>query len=270
MTGSFHGRTLATLAATGQTKYRNGFEPTVEGFSHVPYGDFNWLEQALTPQTAAVLVEPIQGEGGVRVPPQDYLPRIRELCDRTGCLLMLDEVQTGTGRTGTFLAHEHFDATPHVVTLAKGLAGGVPIGALLATDDVASAFVPGNHASTFGGNPLACAAALTVVKEVLSDGFLKGVVEKGQYFRTKLQELESKYDAIHEVRGLGLMQAIDLAYPCGNVVEAMREKGVLVNCTADTVLRFLPPLIVAKEEIDEVIKVLDIVLKEVTAGQEGG
>jgi acetylornithine/N-succinyldiaminopimelate aminotransferase len=270
MNGSFHGRTLATLAATGQTKYRNGFEPTVEGFSHVPYGDIDRLELALTPQIAAVLVEPIQGEGGVRVPPQDYLSQIRELCDRTGCLFMLDEVQTGTGRTGTFLAHEHFNIKPDVVTLAKGLAGGVPIGALLATDNVASAFVPGNHASTFGGNPLACAAALTVVKEVLSDGFLEGVLEKGHYFRTKLLDLASKYDAIEEVRGLGLMQAIDLEYPCGNLVEVMRNNGVLVNCTADTVLRFLPPLIVTKEEIDEAVQALDIVLDEAKAGQGGG
>jgi predicted acetylornithine/succinylornithine family transaminase len=262
MENSFHGRTLATLAATGQMKYRKGFEPEVDGFRHVPFGDLNALEQALAPDVCAVLVEPIQGEGGVRIPPRDYLRKVRELCDERGCLLMLDEVQTGTGRTGTFLAHEHFDFAPDVATLAKGLAGGVPIGALLATDKVAQAFVPGTHASTFGGNPLASSAAIFVVEEVLSEGFLKSVSDKGAYLGTKLHQLAARYSLIKEVRGIGLMQAIELALPCADMVAAMRERSVLVNCTADTVLRFLPPLIVTEAEIDEMIKALEAVLAE--------
>jgi len=262
MENSFHGRTLATLAATGQMKYHKGFEPEVEGFRHVPFGDLNALDQALTPNVCAVLVEPIQGEGGVRIPARDYLRKVRELCDARGCLLMLDEVQTGTGRTGTFLAHEHFGFAPDVATLAKGLAGGVPIGALLATDKVAQAFVPGTHASTFGGNPLASAAAVFVVEAVLSDGFLKSVSDKGAYLGAKLQQLSARFPLIKEVRGIGLMQAIELAVPCADMVAAMREGGVLVNCTADTVLRFLPPLIVSKAEIDQMIQALAAVLAE--------
>ena len=270
MEGSFHGRTLATLAATGQAKYRQGFEPTVQGFSHVPFGDIDKLESSITPYTAAILVEPIQGEGGVRVPPSDYLSRVRELCDRTGCLLMLDEVQTGIGRTGSFLAHEQYGITPDVVTLAKGLAGGAPMGAMLATDAVATTFSPGHHATTFGGNPLASAAAVTVVKEVTSDGFMRSVTEKGEYFASRLGDLAAKYDDIVDVRGLGLMQGIELARPCGSIVEVMRDKGVLVNCAADTVLRFLPPLVVTKEEIDTVIGVLDAALAETVTSGEGG
>ena len=262
MENSFHGRTLATLAATGQMKYRKGFEPEVDGFRHVPFGDLDALEKAITPDVCAVLVEPIQGEGGVRIPPRDYLRKVRALCDDRGCLLMLDEVQTGTGRTGTFLAHEHFDFAPDVATLAKGLAGGVPIGALLATDKVAQAFVPGTHASTFGGNPLASAAAVFVVEAVLSDGFLKRVSDKGAYLGTKLQQLAARYSLVKEVRGIGLMQAIELAVQCTDMVAAMRERGVLVNCTADTVLRFLPPLIVTEAEIDEMIVALEAVLAE--------
>ncbi|MEW6533434.1 MAG: acetylornithine transaminase [Thermodesulfobacteriota bacterium] len=262
MENSFHGRTLATLAATGQMKYRKGFEPEVDGFRHVPFGDLDALEKAVTPDVCAVLVEPIQGEGGVRVPPRDYLRKVRALCDAQGCLLMLDEVQTGTGRTGTFLAHEHFGFSPDVATLAKGLAGGVPIGALLATDRVAQAFVPGTHASTFGGNPLASSAAVFVVEEVLSDGFLKSVSDKGAYLGTKLRQLAARYSLVKEVRGIGLMQAIELAVPCTDMVAAMRERGVLVNCTADTVLRFLPPLIVTEAEIDEMIVALEAVLAE--------
>lgn len=260
MENSFHGRTLATLAATGQMKYRQGFEPEVQGFRHVAFGDLVALEKALTADVCAVLVEPIQGEGGVRIPPQDYLSNVRELCDARGCLLMLDEVQTGTGRTGTFLAHERFDFVPDVVTLAKGLAGGVPIGALLATDRVAQAFVPGSHASTFGGNPLAASAAIVVVEEALSDGFLKNVSDKGAFLGAKLAQLASRYPLIKEVRGMGLMQAIELAVPCADMVAAMRERGVLVNCTAETVLRFMPPLIVTEAEINEMIGALDAVL----------
>lgn len=260
MEASFHGRTLATLAATGQTKYRNGFEPHVAGFSHVPFGDFAALERAILPQTAAILVEPIQGEGGVRMPPPDFIPKVRELCDKTGCLLMLDEVQTGMGRTGKLFAYEHFGIKPDVMTLAKGIAGGVPMGALLATDEVARSFVPGTHASTFGGNPLASAAGLAVVTEILSTGFLDRVEEAGKHLRSRLEELAARHDIIREARGLGLMQAVDLKSPGADLATAMREEGVLVNCTADTVLRFLPPLVVSTEEVDHMVTVLDSVL----------
>ncbi|MBI5571912.1 MAG: acetylornithine transaminase [Desulfomonile tiedjei] len=262
MDNSFHGRTLATLAATGQTKYRKGFEPDVQGFSHVPFGEFETLERAVSSTTAAVLVEPIQGEGGVRVPPSDFLPNISKLCDDTGCLLILDEVQTGMGRTGKFFAHEHFGMTPDIMTVAKGMAGGVAIGALLATDRVAQAFVPGNHASTFGGNPLACAAGLAVTDEVLSDGFLKHVEARGRHLESRLQSLAQRHDMIREVRGIGLIQAIDLDRPGAAFASTMRDKGVLINCTAETVLRFLPPLIVTDAEIDEMIAVLDSVLMD--------
>jgi acetylornithine/N-succinyldiaminopimelate aminotransferase len=260
MEGSFHGRTLATLAATGQTKFRKGFEPTVEGFVHVPFGDIKALEAAISAQTAAILAEPIQGEGGVNMPPEGYLREVRELCDGAGCLLMLDEVQTGMGRTGKLFAYENFGIEPDVMTLAKGIAGGVPMGALLATDSVAQAFVPGSHASTFGGNPLAASAGQFVAQEILSEGFLTRVAESGNYLKSRLDELAAKHEIIREVRGLGLIRAIDLKKPGADLANAMREEGILVNCTAETVLRFLPPLIVSKEEIDRLVAALDKVL----------
>ena len=264
MENSFHGRTLATLAATGQSKYRNGFEPHISGFSHVPFGDIEALKEAVTGETAAVLLEPIQGEGGVCMPPEGFLRKARDLCDATGCLLILDEVQTGMGRTGTFCAHENFGIKPHVMTLAKGLAGGVPMGALLAVNQVASAFGPGTHASTFGGNPLACAAGLAVFKEIMSDGFLARVKAMGTHLRLALEELAAKHRMVREVRGLGLMQAIDLKEPGAELVVALREAGVLMNCTAETVLRFLPPLIITRDEIEEMMGILDSVLSKWT------
>jgi acetylornithine/N-succinyldiaminopimelate aminotransferase len=262
MEGSFHGRTLATLAATGQTKYRKGFEPEVTGFSHAPFGDLKALEAAITPDTAAVLVEPIQGEGGVRMAPADYFKGLRELCSRTGALLMLDEVQTGMGRTGKLFAYENFGIEPDVMTLAKGIAGGVPMGALLATDEVAKSFVPGTHASTFGGNPLCSAAALAVMEEILSPGFLDSVSSIGAYFRSSLESLAKKHSIIREVRGMGLMLAADLNKPGADIANSLRETGALVNCTADTVLRFLPPLIVGKDEIDKLVELLDSALSK--------
>ena len=266
MEGSFHGRTLATLAATGQTKYRQGFEPEVQGFSHVPFGDIKALETAVSTHTAAILIEPIQGEGGVRVPPPDFLRNVRSLCDSRGCLLILDEVQTGIGRTGKLFAYEYSKITPDIVTLAKGIAGGVPMGAILATDRVAGSFSPGTHAATFGGNPLASAAALAVLKIVLSDGFLSDVARKGAHLRKRLEKLAERHSLIRDVRGIGLMQAIDLAMPGANLSRDLREEGVLVNCTADTVLRFLPPLVVSNEEIDEMTERLDYVLSKVAGG----
>jgi predicted acetylornithine/succinylornithine family transaminase len=266
MGNSFHGRTLATLAATGQTKYRDGFEPHMPGFSHVEFGDTEALAKAMTPQTAAVLVEPIQGEGGVRVPPSNYLQNVRRLCNENGSLLMLDEVQTGMGRTGKLFAYEHSDIEPDVMTLAKGIAGGVPMGVLLATDTAAAALVPGTHASTFGGNPLAAAAGVAVVEEIVSDGFLANVEAKGAHLRARLEALAQRHDVIRETRGVGLMQAVDLKVPGADLVTAMRQKGVLVNCTSETVIRFLPPLIVTDDEIDQVADTLDCVLSTVEVG----
>ncbi len=266
MDGSFHGRTLATLAATGQPNYRKGFEPHVQGFSHVPFGDLRAVEAAITPSTAAIMVEPIQGEGGVRVAPEDYFPGLRELCDSRGCLLIFDEVQTGMGRTGKLFGYEHLGVEPDIMTMAKGLAGGVPMGALLAKDHAAEAFVPGTHASTFGGNPLACAAALAVMGEVLSPGFLDDVTAKGNHLNARLTELATRHAVIKEVRGRGLMQAIELQVPGADLVADMRDNGLLVNCTANTVLRFIPPLIVTREEIDEMIHILDAALGRIQGG----
>ena len=266
MENSFHGRTLATLAATGQTKYRNGFEPHMPGFLHVPFGDIKALERSVSGATAAVLLEPIQGEGGVRMPPGNFLREIRALCDNWGCLLILDEIQTGMGRTGKLFAYEHFEMKPDIMTLAKGIAGGVPMGALLAIEEVASALVPGTHATTFGGNPLASAAGLTVMQEIISKGFLERVESLGNRLRLRLEELAARHEVIREVRGLGLMQAIDLRRPGAGLAAAMREAGVLVNCTSETVLRFLPPLIVTSEEIDEMVGILDSVLSTWSEG----
>ncbi len=267
MENSFHGRTLATLAATGQTKYRMGFEPAVEGFSHVAFGDLQALDKAMNPTVAAVLVEPIQGEGGVRMPPEGYLQGVRAICDKAGALLMFDEVQTGMGRTGKLFAYENFGITPDVMTLAKGIAGGFPMGALLATNTVAKSFNPGNHASTFGGNPLACAAGIAVIKEILSNGFLEHVIQMGSYLRTRLAELKSRHSLIVEIRGLGLIQGVDLSIPGAEIVANMRELGVLINCTSDTVLRFIPPLTVSESEIDEMISALDVSLKKAGGSQ---
>jgi acetylornithine/N-succinyldiaminopimelate aminotransferase len=264
--GSFHGRTLATLAATGQTRYRQGFEPTVQGFSHVRFGDIHALEEAVTPLTAAVMVELIQGEGGVRVPPAEYLESVASLCRSRGCLLILDEVQTGMGRTGKLFAHEHFGLAPDIMTLAKGIAGGVPMGAMLATDEVSVSMGRGSHASTFGGNPLAAAAAVFVINEILSAGFLQAVSQRGAHLRARLEELAGRYAIIRDVRGIGLMQAVELKTPGAPLANALREKGILLNCTAETVLRFLPPLIVTDGEIDEMITGLDTVLREAEGG----
>lgn len=264
MENSFHGRTLATLAATGQTKYRLGFEPETPGFSHVQFGDYQALESAVTQKTAAIMIEPIQGEGGVRIPPADYLSKVRKLCDDKGILLIFDEVQTGMGRTGKLFAYENFGVEPDIMTLAKGLAGGVPIGALVATNHVAEAFKPGSHASTFGGNPLSSAAGVAVLNEILSNGFLDRVRIMGGYLRSRLEDVAVKHSVVKEVRGLGLMQAIDLKVAGADLVNIMRDAGILINCTSEKVIRFLPPLIVTGAEIDEMIIILDASLAKIT------
>ncbi len=259
---SFHGRTMATLTATGNEKFQKGFEPLVPGFSYVPFNDIHALQKAVTERTCAVLLEPIQGEGGVRVPERDYLLRVRELCTERGALLMLDEVQTGMGRTGKLFAYEHSGITPDIMTLAKGLGGGVSIGAMLATAEVAQAFKPGDHGSTFGGNPLACAGALATLKEIIEDGFiLEQCVRMGGYLKERLHEIKRDFpNVIVDIRGEGLLLGMEITGECGPVVKACMEKGVLLNCTAGNVLRFMPPLIVQKKDIDQMASALEEVL----------
>ena len=258
---SFHGRTLAALTATGQPKYHEGFGPLPGGFSYVPYGDSDALEAQISEKTCAVLLETIQGEGGVHVPPADYWKEVRALCDRYDACLILDEIQSGMGRTGTFFAYEGFDVKPDIVTLAKGLAGGVPIGAFIARDEVAAAFGLGDHGSTFGGNPLACAAALAVLDEMEKSAFLANVRETGDYFKAQLETLRQKYPhLILQVRGRGLLLGAALSRPGREIVDACLREGAIINCTAETVLRFVPPLIVTKAQIDQLIAILDRVL----------
>lgn len=258
---SFHGRTYATLTATGQPHYHEGYGPLVEGFDYVDFGDIDALEKLMSEKTCAVMLETIQGEGGVYVPPDDYYKKVRALCDKYDACLILDEIQCGMGRTGTFFAYEQYGIKPDIVTLAKGLAGGVPIGAFIASDEVAKAFAPGDHGSTFGGNPLACAAANVVLNEMTKPEFLKHVNEVGGYFKGRLEKLAEKYPAlVKEVRGKGLILGIELTKPGRDIVNACLEEGAIINCTVGTVLRFVPPLIVTKEQIDELMAVLENVL----------
>ena len=258
--GSFHGRTLATLTATGQEKFHRGFEPLPQGFDYVPFNDIAALETQMNENTAAVMLEPIQGEGGVRTPADGYLQQVRELCDKYDALLIFDEIQTGMGRTGSFYAYKMYGVTPDIVTLAKGLAGGVPTGAFIVTEKIAAAFHAGDHGSTFGGNPLACAAANVVLNTIANDDFLAGVRDVGAHFKQALTNLQKKYPAhIVEVRGTGLILGMEMkeSEDAAAIVRRMLEQGVIINCTAGNVLRFIPPLIFSKNEVDELIAVLD-------------
>jgi len=263
MEQSFHGRTLGSLTATGQEKYRKAFTPLPEGFKYVPFNDLESLEKAVSEKTCAVMLETIQGEGGVNVPAKEYLQGVEAICRKNNLLLIIDEVQTGLGRTGKAFGYQNFGLSPDIITLAKALGGGVPIGAMLAKDEVAKAFVPGDHAATFGGNPLATAAGLAATSVLLDPDFLNSVVEKGQYFKEKLSELQKQHPQITKVKGLGLMVGCDLAVDAQPIVEKCLENGVLINAVGGKVLRFVPPLTVTKEEIDQVIEVLAKSLKEV-------
>ena len=260
---SFHGRTMATVSATGQEKVQRFFDPLLHGFLHVPFNDAAAIAAAVTPQTCAVMLEPIQGEGGVNVPAPGYLREVREICDRHGLLLILDEVQTGLGRTGRLFAHEHFGIQPDIMTLAKALAGGAPIGAMLARDRFAEAFSPGTHGSTFGGNPLMTAAALAAVNALFDEGLLERAQTMGAYLVRRLEGLQAKHSVVEAVRGIGLMVGMKLTIPGGNIVKQGHARGLLLNVTHDTVLRFVPPLVVGEAEIDEMTAVLDGLL---TAG----
>ncbi|MCE5213319.1 MAG: acetylornithine transaminase [Methanobacterium sp.] len=262
MDNSFHGRTMTALAATGQKKYQKGFGPLAPGFKHVPYGDLDAINKSISDETAAVLVEAVQGEGGVVLPPEGYLKNLKDICQEKGILLIFDEVQTGMGRTGEMFASQTFHVIPDIAALAKGIAGGFPMGAILATKEVGSAFQPGDHAATFGGGPLACAAAKASLNVILDEDILSKTKENGGYFKSQLENLKDEYDIIKQVRGIGLMLGIELGFNCVDLVNDMRDRGVLVNCTAEKVLRFLPPLIIEKEHIDMVIRALNDVLSK--------
>ena len=256
MERSFHGRTMAALAATAQKKVQAGFEPHLEKFTYVPFGDIEALRRAITPETAAVMLEPIQGEGGVNLPPEGFLPSLRKLTKEHGLLLIFDEVQVGMGRTGSLFAYEQFGVEPDIMTLAKGLAGGVAIGAMLATAEVALAFGPGSHASTFGGNPLATAAGKAALETILGEGLLDNCREVGAYLTKNLSALKGDFPFIREVRGRGLIVGMDIGRPGAGVVSDCLEMGLLINCTAETVLRFLPPLTVSRADVDAMIETL--------------
>ncbi len=260
MLNSFHGRTMATLTATGQEKVQKGFEPLLPGFKYVPLNDLPELEKALSAKTAAVMLELVQGEGGVHVADRTYLKSLRELCRQHDVLLVFDEVQTGMGRTGTLFAYEQLGVHPDIMTLAKGLGGGVPIGACLATDEVAAAFSPGAHASTFGGNPLACAAALAVLRVLLEGRVLEQSRRMGDYLAKGLLDLKDRLHIVKDVRGLGLLQGMELTIEGKPVVDDCLARGLLINCTMERVLRFVPPLIIAQHEIDRLLDTLSQIL----------
>ena len=260
----FHGRTLATLTATAQPKYQEGLEPLPGGFKYVDFNDIEALKAIVTDKTCAILLEPIQGEGGVNMPDEQYLQQVRKLCDERGVLLILDEIQTGMGRTGTMFAYQQYGIVPDIVTIAKGLGGGVPIGAFLASDKVAAAFHSGDHGSTFGGNPLVCAAANAVLAEIEQAGLLKNAQQTGLYLRNALLKLKDKYPTIiTEVRGKGLMLGAQLTIEGRDIANSCLDDGVIINCTAGNVLRFVPPLIIQPVHVDEMIVVLDKVLAKI-------
>jgi len=262
MENSFHGRTMATLSATGQERIRTGFDPLLQGFRFVPFNDLEKLESSIDESVCAVMLEPIQGEGGVILPDPDYPKGVREICGEKSILLILDEIQVGMGRTGRLFGYQHFGITPDIITLAKALGNGIPIGAMLATEELNHAFGPGTHATTFGGTPLITAGAAAVVKSLLNDGWIENARVMGDYFKNELRSLQRKYGIIKDVRGLGLMLGVELDAEGAPLVSACMERGFLINCVQERVLRFVPPLIMGKEEIDLLINCLDEVFKK--------
>jgi acetylornithine/N-succinyldiaminopimelate aminotransferase len=255
--GAFHGRTLATISAGGQDKHLNGFLPAVEGFDHVPFGNMNELRAAIGPETAAILVEPVQGEGGMRTASADYLRGLRQVCDEFGLLLFFDEIQCGMGRTGRLFAHDWAGVTPDVMAIAKALGGGFPIAACLATERAAAGMTVGTHGSTFGGNPLAMAVANAVLDVMLADGFFDRVQKIATTLRGKLVDLARRYPAvIEEVRGMGLMIGLKTAVPNADFVKSLREQGLLSVPAGDNVVRLLPPLVIDESHVDEAMAIL--------------
>lgn len=260
MEQSFHGRTMATLSATGQDKIKDGFYPLLEGFSYVPFNNIDALENEIDETVCAVMLEPVQGEGGIIPAGSGYLKAVRDLCNKKGILLIFDEIQCGMGRCGTLFAHEYYGVTPDIMTLAKALGNGLPIGAMLATGEAATGFDYGSHATTFGGTPLATAAALEVVDIISEKKFLDQVAQKGQYFKDELETLSKKYSRVVEVRGRGLLLGLELDKDAGFFVGELMKKGFIINGIQDKILRFAPPLIIEKIEIDRLISVLDSLL----------
>lgn len=264
MENSFHGRTLATLSATGNRKVHAGFEPLVRGFVRAPFDDLESLKKIASnnKNVAAVFVEPIQGEGGIHTPSADYLGGIRQLCDEQNWLMMLDEIQTGNGRTGTYFNYQHYDVKPDVVTTAKGLANGVPIGACLAGEKAADLMQPGSHGSTFGGNPLACTAGLATVDTIIKDELCEQARVMGNYLKQQFANNLAGADNVVEIRGQGLMLAIELNEPCSDMVDSAAAQGLLINVTAQSVIRLLPPLIMTTEEADQLVDILSQLIKQ--------
>ena len=261
MKDSFHGRTMATITATGQEKFQFGFTPLLDGFTYAPFNDPAALEAAISPRTCGIMLEPIQGEGGVIIPDDGYLANVREICNRHKILMIVDEVQTGIGRTGKLFAYEYSGVKPDIMTLAKALGNGFPVGAMLATAEAASAFSPGNHASTFGGNLLAMAAVKATLETLIKDGVLDHCQRMGNYFLARLQDLKARHALISEVRGRGLMLACSLTIDGAYIVTSCQAKGLLINCTGGKTLRFVPPLIVEEKDIDAAISILDDVME---------
>ncbi len=259
---SFHGRTMAAVTATGQEKYHEGFAPLVPGFRYVPFGDIDALRAAVTEQTVGILLEPIQGEGGIRMASPEYFRQVRALCDERGLLMMLDEVQTGMGRTGKFFAYQHFGIQPDIMTLAKALGGGVAIGAMVVDKKYDQVLVPGNHASTFGGNPLACAAAVAAFETIEKEKLLDKAVRMGKLLVQGLKAIQKRCAAVRDIRGMGLMIGVELDRDGAAVVRKAMEKGLLINCTSGNVLRFLPSLRVSRQEIAKALGTFEEALKE--------
>ncbi len=258
--GSFHGRTLAAVTATAQPKYHNGFGPLPPGFVYVPFNDIEALRGAFDDETAAVMIEPIQGEGGINIATEEYMLSVRQLCDKFGALMILDEVQTGIGRTGKWFGYQHYDIEPDVMTMAKALGGGVAIGAMMAKSEVAASLVPGTHASTFGGNPLACAAAVAVIEAIEEEDLLRNAEDMGRYAKEKLERLRAKHGVIDHIRSVGLMIGIQLKTDGAQIVSDCLEAGLRINCTQGSVLRFMPAMTVSAEQIDKAIEILNNVL----------
>ena len=260
--GSFHGRTFATLTATAQPKHHEGLLPLLPGFSYIPFNDVDALEAAFSDEVAAVMVEPIQGEGGINIATAEFMAAIRRLCDENGAVMILDEVTTGVGRTGKWFAYQHFEVEPDIITMAKALGGGTAIGAIMATEEVAASLTLGKHATTFGGNCLACAAGVAVLEVIEQDNLLENAVEMGRYTREKLEQLKEEHPVIDHVRGVGLMIGVQLTVAGERIVDGCLEKGLRINCTQGNVLRFMPAMIVTAEQIDMAVDILDGVLRE--------
>lgn len=263
MEGSFHGRTMATLSATGQKKIQDGFDPLLQGFRFVPFNDLDALEKAIDDSVYAVMLEPIQGEGGVICPDEGYLREVRRLCDKWDIVMILDEVQVGCGRTGRFFAYEHYGIKPDIVTLAKAMANGLPIGAMLSSEKFADSFGPGTHASTFGGTPLVTAVSLAVLKSIYEDGWLENCKNMGGYLKQGLMDLQNRYPFVKEVRGKGLILGMELDVPGAEIVNRCLDMGFIINCVQDKVLRFLPPLIISSSEIDQLLDTMDKTFRKV-------